>query len=1056
MKQKLLNSLRLQLCTLVACLLCAFNGQAWGETKISSLIFTAKCNGSGTANDGASWTITSDASESTFDNTKGIHYGTNSSAVGNITLTTSSISGTITKVVVNASTASGVTATVGVTVAGNQFGGDAKSISSTAADYTFEGSAQGTIVVQVKKPSKATKALYVKSIVVTYEEGGSQTETVATPTFSPAAGTYTSAQNVTISTTTSDATIYYTTDGNAPTTESSVYNRPITVNETTTIKAIAVKDGMNNSGVATATYTILNLDHAGTAEDPYSVADAIALLTADPNSHEDVYVSGIISQVDSYNSTYHSITYWISDDGTTNNQFEVYSGKGLNGADFSAQTDLTVGSAVVVKGTIKKFNSTFEFDYSSQIVSMEAVTHPVINADETLMLEHDATSGSIEYSITNPTDDVNLTATTTAGWISNITVGADAVTFTTTANEGNEDREATITLSYTGAEDKTVTVTQKHFVAEYATLPFEFYGGNADIANTAGLTQSGLGTDYNSAPKLKFDGTGDYVILKINERPGTLTFDIKGNPGGDPAVWAGTFTVQTSEDGVTFTDLQSYTELTSTVQSEEFKNLGENVRYIKWIYTNKSSGNVGLGSITLAQYSEAPAESPTVNIGTLTNVEIHSMWIGDNDLTDIEDGSEVEPETEVFVKFTVAEGYTLTSVTVLDANNDEVTVTENSGNYSFYMPNSSVTINATATSSVTPSTGNKYVKVTSTSDLTSGQYLIVYEEGSVAFNGGLETLDAASNTIGVTISNNKIAANSTTTAAEFTIDVTEGTIKSASGLYIGRTADSNGMNSSATEAYTNTISIGADGNAVIVSSGGAYLRYNSNSDQKRFRYFKSSSYTGQKAIQLYKKVEATPDYTRAKPTSSVYGTLCLPYDATITGGTLYNIASASFTDPNTPSTLQSITLVEVGTKAEAGKGYIIKFSADEMTATFTSTNEVSTPIANNGLIGNPTTTGQTVAAGASNFVLQAGELRYCNTVAAKNGEYRAYIDASQIENQEVPVGVKSINLFLNGVDAIDGINSVIEDAEIYNIAGQRMNKLQRGVNIVNGKKVLVK
>ena len=79
---------------------------------------------------------------------------------------------------------------------------------------------------------------------------------VATPKFSPAAGTYDSAQSVTISTDTTGATIYYTTDGTTPTTSSTKYTAAITVDETKTIKAIAVKDGMTDSAVASATYTI--------------------------------------------------------------------------------------------------------------------------------------------------------------------------------------------------------------------------------------------------------------------------------------------------------------------------------------------------------------------------------------------------------------------------------------------------------------------------------------------------------------------------------------------------------------------------------------------------------------------------------------------------------------------------------------------------------------------------------------------------------------------------------------------------------------------------------
>ena len=78
---------------------------------------------------------------------------------------------------------------------------------------------------------------------------------VIAPTFSPAEGLYTSAQNVTISTTTPGATIYYTLDGTDPTTSSSVYSSPINVSSTTTIKAMAVASG-NQSSIVSATYTI--------------------------------------------------------------------------------------------------------------------------------------------------------------------------------------------------------------------------------------------------------------------------------------------------------------------------------------------------------------------------------------------------------------------------------------------------------------------------------------------------------------------------------------------------------------------------------------------------------------------------------------------------------------------------------------------------------------------------------------------------------------------------------------------------------------------------------
>ncbi len=157
------------------------------------------------------------------------------------------------------------------------------------------------------------------------------------------------------------------------------------------------------------------------------------------------------------------------------------------------------------------------------------------------------------------------------------------------------------------------------------------------------------------------------------------------------------------------------------------------------------------------------------------------------------------------------------------------------------------------TSSSAPKRAKKaiatYNKVSS-GTITDGQYLIVYEDGSVAFDGSLTTLDAANNTIDVTVSEGVITGDHE--SSEFTIGATDGTIQSASGKYIGNGSNSNGLTSSDSE-LTNTLSIDGSGNFVVKSSGGAFLRYNNTSNQARFRYFKSSTYTAQQAIQLYKK-----------------------------------------------------------------------------------------------------------------------------------------------------------------------------------------------------------
>ena len=122
------------------------------------------------------------------------------------------------------------------------------------------------------------------------KDSSTPTPTVAKPTFSPAAGTYYEAQNVTISTTTTGATIYYTVDGTDPTTSSAVYSTPIAISQTTTVKAMAAKSGMNNSSIASATYTIQD------APSVITIAAARAL-----ENNEYALVQGIVTFIDGRN-----------------------------------------------------------------------------------------------------------------------------------------------------------------------------------------------------------------------------------------------------------------------------------------------------------------------------------------------------------------------------------------------------------------------------------------------------------------------------------------------------------------------------------------------------------------------------------------------------------------------------------------------------------------------------------------------------------------------------------------------------------------------------------
>ena len=219
----------------------------------------------------------------------------------------------------------------------------------------------------------------------------------------------------------------------------------------------------------------------------------------------------------------------------------------------------------------------------------------------------------------------------------------------------------------------------------------------------------------------------------------------------------------------------------------------------------------------------------------------------------------------------------------------------------------------------TPSrAATNYEKITSVDDLTNGEYLIVYETGKVAFNGGLATLDATENTVAVEITNGKIASSNEVNSAIFLIEKWQNghyTLKAGGEKYIGVSSNSNGLKQTDDQdAYPHDISFDADGNAIIaaVFDGSTMtLRYNKASNQLRFRYFKS----GQEAIQLYKKVTTSgggddnPDTRTATSvalaegyatTGEVGGRIALPRFTIIAGnGSVLESATVTWESSNT-------------------------------------------------------------------------------------------------------------------------------------------------------------
>ena len=405
----------------------------------SSLIFTEACGGSGTADDGAAWIVTSDGVESTFDSTHGIHYGTKNAEVTYLQLASSDLKGDIKRVVVKTRDAQAC-ATVSVSVGGQDFvcSGSATATNSSE-DYLFTGNARGEIVVKVDRGESMTTALYVKSVVVMYkkitlssielggiyadefEQGDAFNHTGMTVTAkysdnstedvtskaqwsSPDMNT-TGSKTVTVTykgksaeyTITVNSAVVYTvsgtiTNGSLSSTASIKHNaplnitinadencnRPVSLEVTMGGNALVLGDDYDydsSNGAFSIEHVTGDVIIQGTcqkikglwADKPYMVSEAVAAIDASTNV-SNVYVRGIICQVDSYNGTYSSITYWISDDGTTTNKFEVYSGKDFNNLPFAGVDDVKVGATVIVNGNIKKYNAVYEFDKNNTLV----------------------------------------------------------------------------------------------------------------------------------------------------------------------------------------------------------------------------------------------------------------------------------------------------------------------------------------------------------------------------------------------------------------------------------------------------------------------------------------------------------------------------------------------------------------------------------------------------------------------------------------------------------------------------------------------------------------
>lgn len=122
------------------------------------------------------------------------------------------------------------------------------------------------------------------------------------------------------------------------------------------------------------------VDITNTAETAYTIAKAKELIDAGKGLSESVYVKGIVSQAsESLNDPYGSLSYYISDDGTTGNELQVYGGLSFKGEKFTSVDDIKVGDVVVVYGKLVKYKTTYELEQNNILISLNGTTTGITN-----------------------------------------------------------------------------------------------------------------------------------------------------------------------------------------------------------------------------------------------------------------------------------------------------------------------------------------------------------------------------------------------------------------------------------------------------------------------------------------------------------------------------------------------------------------------------------------------------------------------------------------------------------------------------------------------------
>ncbi len=337
-------------------------GSAKGSTKIDATSVT------GDDSQGNTWTITTVTTSESFTQFSSYsQVGSSKKPATSITFTTKLPSEQ--KITAFSAefggfngTAGNITLKVGDTTVGT---GSLSGSTDVTVSSTSTTAATGTVLtITVTDIAKGVKCY---GISYTYEAASDPSKTNVTLSFPEESYTVDKTDGFTAPTLTNpaDVTVAYSSTDESVATVDATTGAVTLVNFGTT-SIIASFEGDDNYNAASATYE-LNVDNHN---HPYTVEEAIAAVDAESGT-EGVYVKGYVSKAASSLNNDNSLTYFISDDGTTTNQFEIYHGKDIEGADFAAATDVQLGDEVVVYGDITLYGTTYEFTSGSTLISLK-------------------------------------------------------------------------------------------------------------------------------------------------------------------------------------------------------------------------------------------------------------------------------------------------------------------------------------------------------------------------------------------------------------------------------------------------------------------------------------------------------------------------------------------------------------------------------------------------------------------------------------------------------------------------------------------------------------